>query len=138
MIRHRNKLYAFVLLACSIGYMWLYYHISSSFIENRSSEVCLLKSVTGVPCPSCGSTRSVVSLLEGDFSEALSLNPIGYILAIGLFILPIWIVRDLLVNRQSFFDFFRSAELFLQKPQHYLPLALLVVVNWVWNITKGL
>ncbi len=138
MIRCRNKLYAFVLLACSSGYMWLYYHISTNLNENSSGEVCMLKSVTGVPCPSCGSTRSVVALLEGNFFEALSLNPIGYILAIGLFVLPIWIVSDLLMSRQSFFDFFRSAELFLQKPKHYLPLALLVVINWVWTITKGL
>ncbi len=134
----QHKLYVFVLLACSAGYIWLYYHISKHFSNNTIGEVCLIKSFTGFPCPSCGSTRSVVALLGGNFYEALLVNPIGYVLLSGLVIAPVWILKDLLTADSSFYNFFRSTELFLQKPQHYVPLALLVFANWVWNIAKGL
>jgi Protein of unknown function (DUF2752) len=31
---------------------------------------CLFKAATGIPCPGCGVTRSIVALLHGDFSHA--------------------------------------------------------------------
>jgi len=41
---------------------------------------CLLRSVTGVPCPFCGGTRSVVAAAGGAWLEALLLNPFGAVL----------------------------------------------------------
>jgi hypothetical protein len=31
---------------------------------------CLFKAATGLPCPGCGVTRSIVAILRGDFSHA--------------------------------------------------------------------
>ena len=41
-------------------------------------SVCLFRNVTGLPCPFCGSTRSVGHILQGEFSHALYSNPLGY------------------------------------------------------------
>ena len=35
---------------------------------------CMLRSITGLRCPTCGGTRALVSLLHGDFSNALKYN----------------------------------------------------------------
>ena len=49
---------------------------SSGFSTGPS--VCLFRNVTGLPCPFCGSTRSVGHILQGEFSAALFSNPLGY------------------------------------------------------------
>ena len=49
---------------------------SSGFSTGPS--VCLFRNVTGLPCPFCGSTRSVGHILQGEFSAALYSNPLGY------------------------------------------------------------
>lgn len=38
---------------------------------------CPLRSLTGIPCPLCGATRSVVAAVHGRWAEALALNPAG-------------------------------------------------------------
>jgi hypothetical protein len=37
---------------------------------------CVFKGLTGIPCPTCGSTRSVVHLAHGDILSALAMNPL--------------------------------------------------------------
>jgi hypothetical protein len=50
---------------------------------------CPLRALTGVPCPLCGLTSSVVDSTHGDVSGALSTNPAGLaavVLAVALLI----------------------------------------------------
>ncbi len=37
---------------------------------------CVFKGLTGLPCPTCGSTRSVIHLVHGDVPAALAMNPL--------------------------------------------------------------
>ena len=37
---------------------------------------CVFKGLTGIPCPTCGSTRSVVHLSHGDILSAFTMNPL--------------------------------------------------------------
>jgi hypothetical protein len=37
---------------------------------------CAFKALTGFPCPTCGSTRSLVHLAHTDFSAAFAMNPL--------------------------------------------------------------
>ena len=71
----RNKLYYLLTIACIAGYSWLYFSMNSNQSQQGGFEVCLIKHVTDIPCPSCGSTRSVVSLVQGNFIDALYMNP---------------------------------------------------------------
>jgi len=41
--------------------------------------VCLLREWTGIPCPTCGTTRLVEALLAGDVLEALVWNPLVFL-----------------------------------------------------------
>ena len=38
---------------------------------------CPLKSISGYPCPTCGTTRSALALVELDLATALRLNPLA-------------------------------------------------------------
>jgi hypothetical protein len=134
----RNKLHSILFIACLAGYIWLYLSITKNFTENKSVEVCLIKHVTNIPCPSCGSTRSVILLTKGDFIGALNINPIGYLVAIIMLITPMWILADTVRNTKTFFDFYQKIETYLKRPMIAFPLILLVIINWIWNITKGL
>ena len=51
--------------------------------------VCWLRTTTGLPCASCGLTRSIVLLLHGRLSESLAMHPFGIpTLALALLLLP--------------------------------------------------
>jgi hypothetical protein len=53
------------------------------------SVPCLAARWLHVPCPGCGSTRSVRALLTFDFHDVLRFNPLGPVMAalFGLFVL---------------------------------------------------
>ncbi len=40
-------------------------------------DLCAIKAATGVACPSCGITRSVVELAHGHLAESLAFHPLG-------------------------------------------------------------
>ena len=138
MTRNRNKLYSILLIACVAGYIWLYFSTKNDFSDNKLVAVCLIKHATNIPCPSCGSTRSVILLTKGDFLEALHLNPIGYLVAIIMLTAPVWIIVDIILRSNSLFNLYQKIELYLKKPKYAIPLILIVIINWIWNITKGL
>tara|TARA_B110001454_G_C12684241_1_gene419485 strand:+ start:663 stop:1079 length:417 start_codon:yes stop_codon:yes gene_type:complete len=134
----RNKLYLILLIACLAGYIWIYFGFKNEITENNSVKVCVIKYVTNIPCPSCGSSRSVISLIKGDFISAFKFNPIGYLVAIIMIIAPIWILTDVIKKNQTLFDFYLKTEKYIRKPNIAIPLILLVIINWIWNIVKEL
>ena len=134
----RNKLYIILLIACTAGYIWLYFGITNISSGTEAMEVCLIKHTTNMPCPSCGSTRSVMAITQGNIAEALYLNPFGILIALVMLITPIWLLRDVFAKKDSLLQCYQKLEVTLKKKRVALPLIALVIVNWAWNITKGL
>jgi hypothetical protein len=97
-----------------------------------------MKHFTGIPCPSCGVTRSIVLLLHGDVVGSILMNPLGLIVAAIMFITPIWLLRDVIRNKQALFDTYQKTEQLFKRPQIYVPSIVLVIANWIWNIAKDL
>ena len=127
-----------MIIACIAGYIWLYFGLSHEYSVGKPIEVCLVKHFTNIPCPSCGSTRSILSLTKGNFIEAFSINPLGFLIAIIMFLSPLWIIADIAAKKNTLFNFYKKTETYLKRPQFAIPLILLVIINWIWNITKGL
>jgi len=138
MILNRNKLYNILLIACTAGYIWLYYCITNQEIQTKSIDICFIKHLTNTPCPSCGSTRSVIALFQGKYKNSLMTNPLGIFLAIIMSIAPFWILFDKITKKNTLFNFYKKIEEILKKPRYAIPLIFLVIINWIWNITKGL
>lgn len=132
----RNKLYSLLLIACLAGFIYLFYNIHT--LQSQTFRVCIIKNVTGFPCPSCGTTRAVTLILEGKFIESLLLNPFGILVAIVMTIFPFWILIDIILKKESFFRMYKKAEATIRKPWLASILILLVLLNWIWNIYKHL
>jgi hypothetical protein len=47
------------------------------FLPGHPGLPCPLRTVTGIPCPFCGTTTSVEATLHGDAGAALAANPLG-------------------------------------------------------------
>lgn len=58
-----------------------------SFAGSPIGGVCFLRQHAGVPCPTCGMTRSVVLALHGDLASALAINPAGPVWLLAAFVL---------------------------------------------------
>jgi Protein of unknown function (DUF2752) len=55
------------------------------YIAGRALNLqCSFRSATGLPCPTCGITRSVVMSLHGEFARAWSMAPAGPLAVAGL------------------------------------------------------
>ena len=52
----------------------------------RPATLCLLRGLTGIPCPFCGGTTAMVQLGRGDLSAALQASPLVVLGA------PLWVV----------------------------------------------
>lgn len=139
MYQQRNKLYLLLALACLAGYGYIF--VMQQDLAGQVSQlgpVCLFKRLTHFPCPSCGATRAVLSLLQGQVGEALYWNPLGLLLFAILVFCPLWLSYDWIQKQDSLFRCYQKMECLLQRRAIAIPAGALVIGNWVWNIYKGL
>ncbi|MCF8373404.1 MAG: DUF2752 domain-containing protein [Bacteroidales bacterium] len=139
MSSNRNKLYFFILISCFIGYIWIFYcYTRGSNGASNDITYCFIKQATNIPCPSCGSTRSVLSLMSGDILEAINYNPLGILSSLVLVVAPFWIFRDLICRKDSFHTAYQKTEFYFKKKVVAIPAIALILANWIWNIYKEL
>ncbi|MBI2346251.1 MAG: DUF2752 domain-containing protein [Deltaproteobacteria bacterium] len=84
---HRT-LHGVMAVGIGIGLMALA-HLSPSMSGYGTHQAlglppCLLTALTGITCPSCGLTTSVVHCLHGEWLAALKANTVGPFLLIGI------------------------------------------------------
>ncbi|WP_366935836.1 DUF2752 domain-containing protein [Bernardetia sp.] len=134
----KYKLYSFLLASCTIGYFWIFYTFSLQKQQISSFTPCLIKNISHLPCPSCGSTRAILFLLKGKFIESLYTNPLGLLIMIVLIISPLWIIIDIVYKKNSLLRTFCWIESQVIKKNIALFLILLVLLNWIWSVSKNL
>lgn len=132
-----RKLYVLITLLLISGYGWLFFNFNTGQ-ANSNFTACPVKKITTLPCPSCGTTRSMLFILEGNFTNSILTNPFGIITFTGLLVLPFWLLLDVVRGNHSFYVFFLEAERVLQKKLWAIIGILIVLANWIWNIYKGL
>jgi hypothetical protein len=134
----KNKLYIFFIVLSLAGYIWLAWNIES--IDPSTNTIpCMFKEITHLPCPACGTTRSIIELIKGNFMGSLLINPFGIFLALALIVIPLWIIIDILRANDSFFRWYKLCEgLLAQNKLVSIPSIGVVIANWCWNIAKGL
>ena len=57
--------------------------------------VCPIRLTTGIPCPACGTTRSIAAITEGNFDDALRFNPLGFAV---IFFALLWAIKPATLN----------------------------------------
>ena len=63
-------------------------------LDRLALTFCVFKGLTGLPCPTCGSTRAVARLFGLDPAGALAMNPFTTVVAV---VIAAWAVADLLL-----------------------------------------
>jgi hypothetical protein len=121
-----------------VGYSWIGFQLSHSSQHQDGFHFCLFKNLTGMPCPSCGITRSIIQFYHGHFEAALLINPLGLIAAIMLVATPLWMIHDVFRGSQSMAYYYKKTEFVLRKQKVYIPIIAVLILNWYWNIEKGL
>lgn len=134
---HKKRLYLLFFIALISGYAWFIWSYNK---YNAHSEFtpCVFKNVTGVPCPSCGSTRSVVLITEGNFTNAFLVNPMGYLAAFILLFFPLWLLYDIILRKDTLYKSYRRFESTLKIKWVAVIMVTAVIINWIWNICKGM
>lgn len=101
-------------------------------LDHLGLSLCALKSVTGVPCPTCGATRAVGQLVHLDLWGALQMNPLVTLVALAM--VP-WFLADLaLLPRGRALDLDVSSR--VASVLRVLAVAL-VGVNWLYLLWVG-
>jgi hypothetical protein len=91
---------------------------------------CFFRSLTGVPCPTCGGTRAALALAQGDVGAALRANPL------------VTVALALLVGGGLVIGALALAGRGVRRPGRvpgWVRAALVVVLaaNWFWLIVDG-
>jgi len=118
------------------GFILLVY-ITMAF-KGWAFNVCWIKTITGIPCPTCGGTRALMAITHGDFWMAWQYNPIGYFYLLALLVGIPLLIYDLIVKQEVLF---KLNTLFIQSITKTYPKVFLIgviIINWAWNIQKGL
>ena len=79
-----------------ISFIFIYVlgSVTNYFQEGRS--ICLFNNLTGLECPGCGLTRSILYLTHGELNNSINLNLMGLpLMTLGI----IYLLNPLLVSR---------------------------------------
>lgn len=132
-----RKFYYFTASFILIGLSWIGWNIFCFQQSKPGLQICLLKNTVGIACPSCGTTRSIVHLFHGEFSSAVLLNPLGVIAFIALMIIPFLLIYDYYTSKRILWTIYvQVINLFQNKIFSFIALVL-ILLNWIWNIQKG-
>ena len=93
-------------------------------------DVCILRATTGLPCPGCGLSRSIVASMHGDLVMSLAYHQLGlltlayiflqFLCRLGILVIPRWSTR--LVRYGKFLN------------QGIIVLAILLGLNWILKL----
>jgi hypothetical protein len=101
-------------------------------LDRLGVPLCYVKAFTGLPCPSCGSTRALARLAELDLGAAFAMNPLA---AAAALLLALWALGDLLLltrGRVLAVRVGRRAGLVLR-----VAALAAVLANWVYLLYAG-
>ena len=105
--------------------------LAGRFLPVRAlAPSCAFKALAGMPCPTCGSTRSIVHLSHGDVASAFFMSPL--VLA-GALAALVYLLYSLVT---FFFDVPRIVVSLSGKEKDRIRAlaALLILVNWLYLV----
>jgi hypothetical protein len=94
---------------------------------------CMFKTLTGLPCPTCGVTRTVIALSRGQLANGLFMNPLAAF-ACGAALLYLAYAAAVLALRLP-----RLRPILSPAGARVLRVATVaaIAVNWAWLIATG-
>lgn len=134
----KKKIYGLVILLSVLAYSWLIYNAFFHKIGEEGITLCWFKTISGLPCPACGSTNGIVEIFRGNFYKAFQYNPFAFSSLIILIVSSFWVIYDLIFKKDGFYKFYSAVNDKLQKKRIIILIILLFLIIWIWNIYKFL
>ncbi len=135
---NKKRFYIIIISLATLGSLWFAFNLKRQQPLNESLTICLFKQVSSLPCPACGTTRSALFIANGDLNLAISTNPLGLLAFAGILLLPLWLLFDVMSGKPTLYNLSEKLNLQLRKPIYAYSLVALILINWGWNIIKGL
>jgi len=114
--------WAATIVAAHFGLVGLYVWLTHG--GSGAPTTCMFHRLTGYPCPTCGSTRMVVSAFHGDFVAAFLYNPLMFLLAL---LAIAWLVLRVGFGRRIVWRRRRHRTTTLA-----IVIVILITCNWLW------
>lgn len=127
----RRRLYYLALFLGFAGQLWITYSYFRLERQEEAFNTCIFRRISGLPCPSCGTVHSIVSILHCRFEEAVHENPLGFAGLLLVSVVPFWILADLFSGRESFYRFYGTIDRLLKRKSVFIPLILLILALWI-------
>lgn len=75
-----------IIFSMGIGLIIIYLILNQ--FSKVTGTICLIRGLIGTPCPSCGITRAIIAVLNGNFIGAFKLHPLFWMpFVIGILIM---------------------------------------------------
>jgi Protein of unknown function (DUF2752) len=90
---------------------------------------CLFHELTGLPCLTCGATRSTIAFLHGNFATAWSWNPLAFIALCAVALFDLYALSVLIMRAQRLRIVFLS-----ERAKHITRFVVIAVLalNWIY------
>lgn len=125
--------YTILIVVCFISYSWIILNVINYKKSTFSLSICTLKNITGVPCASCGTTRSILYFFKGDFLNAIFYNPLGVLVSLILLAIPPYLIYELFTKKNIVYKKYYTTQL---NKKFWLYIILSFGLAWAWNIYK--
>jgi len=87
-------------------------------------DICPFRNLTGLPCPLCGMTRSMLCFFQGDWHASLLWHPLGPLVGIGVMMgFLALVIPGIRINNMA-----------AKLPQRICGIALIVLVAGCWTL----
>lgn len=108
--------------------------VTAGFLKNfaQGLPVCIFHEITGLPCPTCGGTRSLIALSQFDLVSSFMFNPLVPLFAIGLIIFSLLFFAGAATKRSVKVGLTQRGKKIIR----YTVIAL-IAINWVFLIIIG-
>jgi hypothetical protein len=129
---HVKRIYLTFGIVSITAFLWIAWNLIFPY---EQLPACPFHTVTGIGCPSCGVTRSVLSISAFDFSAAWHYNPLGFPAMLLMLSVPPLIAFDLVKKENYFYRYYCSMESFLKRRKWFSAILVSVLlINWYFQI----
>ena len=116
------------------GLVWLLVNLLA---KGSVPTVCLFNNITGIPCPTCGTTDSITYLINGNIISAFNINPLGIPLSLFIIFLTVKVIVDRIIKKRTFNAILASYERYTKLHRKKIFFLLFVIlINWIWVLAR--